>query len=114
MKYGDIYWVDFGSLSAGHEYIGKRPAFIIQSNQQLKVSNLATVMPLTSRTDNCQPDDLLIKKDGNNLLYKDSIIKVHHIESFDKNRFVGKIGEVDTPTLEKIKRYLKIHFDINP
>lgn len=86
----------------------------IQSNQQLKVSNLVTVMPLTSQTDNCQSDDILIKKDGNNLLYKDSVIKVHHIESFDKNRFIGKIGEIDKSTTEKIKQYLKTQIKAHP
>ncbi|MCX6789741.1 MAG: type II toxin-antitoxin system PemK/MazF family toxin [Candidatus Gribaldobacteria bacterium] len=113
MNYGDIYWVDFGNSSMGHEYIGRRPALIIQSNQQLKVSNLVTVMPLTSQTDNCQPDDISIKKNNQNSLHKDSVIKVHHIESFDKNRFIGKIGEVDASTIEKVKQYLKIHFSID-
>ena len=112
MNYGNIYWVDFGNSSAGHEYIGKRPALIIQSNQKLKVSNLVTVMPLTSQTDNCQPDDILVKKDSQNLLYKDSVIKVHHIESFDKNRFIGKIGNIDENTLSKVKNYLKAHFGL--
>lgn len=112
MNYGDIYWVDFGNLSAGHEYIGKRPALLIQSNQQLKVSNLVTVIPLTSQTDNCQPDDIPISKDGQNFLYKNSIIKVHHIESFDRERFVGKIGNVDNETLIKVKNYLKAHFGL--
>lgn len=112
MNYGDIYWVNFGGSSVGHEYIGKRSALIIQSNQQLKVSNLVTVMPLTSQLNNCQPDDILIDKNSQNFLYKNSIIKVHHIESFDRKRFVGKIGRVDIAILRKVKHYLKIHFDI--
>ena len=111
MQYGEIYLVDF-NISVGHEYQGKRPAVIIQSNQQLKVSNLATVMPLTSQIDNCQPEDIFIKKDSQNLLYKDSVVKVHQIKSFDKSRFIKRIGEVDTASLEKVKDYLKIHFGL--
>lgn len=112
MNYGDIYWVDFGASSIGHEYIGKRPALIIQSNQQLKLSNLVTVMPLTAQIDNCQSDDILVSKDGQNLLYKNSVIKVYHVESFDRERFVGKIGNVNDETLAKVKNYLKAHFGL--
>ena len=45
--YGDIVLVDF-SPSVGHEYQDKRPSIIVQSNKQLKRSNLVTIIPLTS------------------------------------------------------------------
>lgn len=51
LKQGDLCLFDF-NLSIGHEYQGKRPALIIESNLQLYKTNLATVIPLTSNTDN--------------------------------------------------------------
>ena len=51
MKYGDIYWVDFDK-SIGHEYKGRRPALIIQSDKQLKRVNMITIMPFSSKIDN--------------------------------------------------------------
>ncbi len=111
MQYGEIYLVDF-NISVGHEYQGKRPAVIIQSNQQLKVSNLATVMPLTSQIDNCHSDDIVILQDKDNRLFSKSVIKVHQIKSFDKLRFIKRIGEVDMATLEKVKNYLRAHFGL--
>lgn len=111
MQYGEIHLVDFDT-SVGHEYRGKRPAVIIQSNQQLKVSNLVTVMPLTSQIDNCHSDDIVILQDKDNRLFSKSVIKVHQIKSFDKLRFIKHIGKVDDEILAKVKNYLRAHFGL--
>lgn len=111
MNYGDIYFVNFDK-SIGHEYMGLRPAVIIQSNHQLKITNTITIMPLTSKIDKCHSDDVIIKKNDRNRLISDSLIKVHQIKSFDPSRFTKKIGIADDEILEKIKEYLKKHFGI--
>ena len=111
MNYGEIYLVDFNK-SVGHEYEGKRPGIIIESDNQLKTSNIVTIIALTSKIDNHHHDDILIKMDNRNRLNSDSLIKVNHIESFDRSRFSIKIGIADKETLEKIKKYLKKHFDL--
>lgn len=111
MQCGDIYLVSF-SKSIGHEYMGERPAVIIQSDGQLKKTSTITVMPLTSRVNNCHTDDILIRKNDANNLFCNSIVKVHHINSFDKSRFIKRIGKTDSEVLQNIKNYLKKHFDI--
>lgn len=62
--YGEIYWVDFDP-SLGHEFQGRRPAVVVQSDAQLKKSNLATVMPFTSNTKNMMEDDILVEPSSN-------------------------------------------------
>ncbi|MFH1909828.1 MAG: type II toxin-antitoxin system PemK/MazF family toxin [bacterium] len=111
IKQGDLCLVNF-EPSKGYEYQGKRPALIIQSNQQILKSNLVTVIPLTSNLNNKNSDDILIKKDKDNNLISNSIIKVFDIHSFDYSRFINKIGRVDEITINRVKKYLKIHFDL--
>jgi len=109
--YGDIYFVNFAP-SIGHEFQRMRPAVVIESDKQLTKSNLITVMPLTSKVSKAHSDDIFIERNQINKLFCDSIIKVHNIESFDQSRFIEKIGRLNSNDLQKIKKYLKIHFEI--
>ncbi len=111
IKQGELYLVNFNP-SAGHEFQGKRPALVIESDVQIKKTNLISIIPLTSNIGNKISDDIFISKDNNNKLISDSIIKVYYICSFDYYRFINKIGKVDEEILEKIKIYLKKHFDL--
>jgi len=109
LVYGGIYWVSFAP-SVGHEYQGRRPAVVIQADSQLKRTNLATVMPLTSQVGKAHSDDILVAADKTNNLYVDSAVKVHHIESFDRARFLKQVGMIDSTTMFLIKKYLRRHF----
>ncbi|MFH0800724.1 MAG: type II toxin-antitoxin system PemK/MazF family toxin [Pseudomonadota bacterium] len=111
MQFGEIWFVNF-EPSVGHEYQKKRPAVIIQSDRQLKCSALVTVMPLTSQIDKPRRDDILVRKNSHNNLFADSTIRVHVIASFDKSRFMKRIGRMDDDIMNRIKEYLKMHFGI--
>jgi mRNA-degrading endonuclease toxin of MazEF toxin-antitoxin module len=111
LKQGDLCLFNFNP-SVGHEYQGKRPGLVIQSDEQLKRSNLVTVMPLTSNLNNCLDDDIIAASDRYNKLISDSIIKVYDIISLDYIRFIKKIGYIDKDVLSKVKKYLKIHFGL--
>ncbi len=108
---GELYLVNFNP-SVGHEFQGKRPALVIQSNSQLGKSNLVTVMPLTSNLNNKVADDIMVKPDSKNNLWRDSVIKVYDIYSFDYSRLINKIGIVGNGIIEQVNNYLKKHFDI--
>jgi len=111
MSFGDIYLVYF-TPSVGHEFRGERPAIIIQSNEQLVKTNLVTVMPFSSKIDKSHDDDIFVGKNVANKLFFDSLIKVHNIESFDRSRFLTKIGVADKEVMGQIKKYLIKHFDL--
>lgn len=108
---GDVVWTEFDP-SVGHEYQNKRPAIVVQSNEQLKRTNLVTIIPLTSKKDNVMPDDILVEACAENNLMANSFAKVYCIMSFDYLRFEKVIGKVNKEVLLKIKKYLKTHFDI--
>jgi mRNA interferase MazF len=111
IKYGELFLVDFDP-SLGHEYQGKRPALVVESNKQIKKSSLVTILPLTSNLDNKANDDIFIETDKDNRLKFNSIIKVYNVVSFDHLRFINKIGKVDQATLKEVKDYLLKHFDL--
>jgi len=110
-KNGDVVLVDFDP-SVGHEYKKIHPALIIQSKLTINKTALITVVPITSQTLNCQKYDIKVLKTKENALYSDSIIKVSCIHSFDKKRLLKKIGYVSELVKNKMKNYIKIHFDV--
>ncbi len=109
--FGDIVWVKFDP-SVGHEYQSKRPAIVVESNEQLKKTNLVTIIPLTSKKDNRMPDDILVEASKENNLMFDSIAKVYCITSFDYARFEKVIGKINKELEIKIKDYFKKHFGL--
>lgn len=111
IKHGDLFLVDFNP-SIGHEYQGQRPALVVESSEQIKKGNLITILPLTSNLDNKMGDDVFVKTDTDNRLKFDSLIKVYNIISFDRSRFIKKIGRVDSKTTATVKHYFKKHFDL--
>ena len=111
MKQGEIWLVKFLN-SVGHEYKKERPALIIETDSQIKQSSVFTIIPLTSNSNNKIRDDILVARDGQNRLFCDSILKVHHIQSFDESRFIKRIGIVKKNITKQVKDYLRIHFDL--
>lgn len=112
IQYGNIYLVDF-SPSIGHEFQKCRPAVVIQSNKKNQAHYLITIMPLTSNLDNfIKNEDILVNKSQQNRLYADSILKTQSIISFDRQRFIKYIGVMEQEILEKVKVYVKRHFDL--
>ena len=109
---GDIFLVNFGDISVGHEIQRLRPAIVVQSDEQLQKSNLVTIIPLSSKIQDKMTDEIIVKSDSGNLLRVDSVIKVFDIITRDPERFLHKIGEVDAETMQKVKEYLKKHFGI--
>ena len=109
--YGEIYLVD-ASPHIGHEFYGKRPALVVESNDHIQRSNLVTIMPLTSNMHNKLPEDLVITTNKVNNLIADSVIKVYNIHSYDYSRFIQRIGAVDKMVMEKVRGYLMRHFGL--
>jgi mRNA interferase MazF len=99
-RYGQIWLVNFDP-SFGHEYRKVRPALIIQSDAYIAESSLLTVIPLSTQIGKKSPLDLLIRKDPKNRLKSDSLLKTMQVSSFDKRRFIKRIGTATTDSLVK-------------
>ena len=108
-SFGEIYMVKFDP-SFGREYRGNRPGIVIQDDAISKKSSLVTVLPLTTQLNQKQIDDVFIARDSLNKLSGDSVIKVRNIQSFDKQRFLFKIGRAGSPVSRAVRGYLRRHF----
>lgn len=112
LQHGHIYFVEFDP-SAGHEFKKTRPAVLISSDDLIKRSNLISCVPFTGNTNNVvATDDVLVKKDGSNNLFADSILKAQHISTFDKNRVKKYVGILDNSTLKNLKNLIIRNFDL--
>lgn len=109
--FGEIYFVNFGP-SVGHEYNGERPAMVVQEENISNIAPVVAVIPLTSQLKQLKSWDILVQKDDLNCLKEDSIIKVQHIHSYDKSRFLFKIGRAGSPTIRSVRGYLRRHFGL--
>ena len=98
--------------SVGSEYRKTRPAVIISSNAILDRSKLVTCVAISSKIGKMHQGDILLPKDTLNRLTQDSIIKMHHISTFDGSRFIKYIGHVDDKVAEQIKLAIKNHFGL--
>ncbi len=105
---GQLWLVNFDP-SVGHEYQKIRPALVIQQNQYIPLSHLLTVIPLSSQTAKSAALDLLIPKDPENRLMKDSLLKTYQISSFDKSRFIKYIGHLNSMLMIQVDTQIQ-HF----
>jgi len=111
MNFGDIYLVDFDP-SVGHEFKKIRPAIIVQEKQIFGHSPLVTIIPMTSQIQKQKKYDVYVPRDEKNRLESDSLIKVQQITSYDKSRFIRPIGFANSPTIRKVRGYLRKHFGL--
>lgn len=112
LQHGHVYFVEFDP-SSGYEFKKMRPAVIISSDDLIKRSNLISCVPFTGNTYNVVvTDDVLVKKDANNNLFADSILKAQHISTFDKNRVRKYVGVLDSSTLKNLKNLIIRNFDL--
>lgn len=107
---GQIWLVNFDP-SFGHEYKKVRPALIIQNNKYVESGGLLTVIPISSQITKQSELDILLRKDSQNRLMTDSLLKIKQISSFDKRRFIKLVGTVNEEamgrTMDNISIFLK-------
>lgn len=113
LQHGHIYFVEFDP-SSGHEFQKTRPAVIISSNDLIKRSHLITCIPFTGNTSNTvDKDDVLVKKNTDNNLYCDSVLKTQHISTFDKRRVLRYVGILADSALHSLKDTIIRNYHLN-
>ncbi len=112
LQHGHIYFIEFDP-SSGHEFKKMRPAVLISSNELIKRSNLVSCVPFTGNTNNVVAnDDVLIKKDSENNLFSDSVLKSQHLSTFDKSRIKKYVGLLDDGNLKILKKLIVRNLDL--
>jgi mRNA interferase MazF len=103
-----IWLINFDP-SFGHEYRKARPGLIIESTEYIEFGNLLTVIPVSSMIDKRKQLDVLLPKNEINRLMFDSLLKIQHIVSFDKRRFIKYIGVCDDDIISSISKNISSH-----
>ena len=103
IRRGDIYWVDLPD-SNGREIKDTHPALVVSNNRQSTASPLIVIIPITS----LKVDDKVFSFQVPITLEKKSVILVDQVRTLDRDKFLGKISEVDDGLMDEVER--KIHF----
>lgn len=113
IKYGEIWWVQC-SPSIGNEFRDRHPVVVIQNEQLIRKGDggVITVMIMSSYKGKKGPYDFLVESSKESGLMKPTLLKVEYITSYDKSRFLRKIGILDDGTMEKVRKYLNLHFSL--
>ncbi len=102
MRRGEIWWVRLPPPN-GHEQAGERPAIIMQDDAFIATLPMVLIVPLTGALRAARfPGTLIIQPDPSNGLLRPSVALVFQMRTLDKNRFLRRMGELDTATLTKI------------
>ncbi len=106
---GQLWLVNFDP-SFGHEYKKIRPALIVQHDRYISTTTLLTVIPLSSQLTKRMVLDVLIPKDAQSRLMKDSLLKTSQISSFDKRRFIKYVGRLNDDVIQHIDTQIHCFF----
>ena len=107
IKRGDIVLVNFEPVR-GSEQKGIRPSLVIQNDVFNKYSPTTIVAPITSKLFKKEyPTNVLLKKEDARLSI-DSTILLNQIKTIDKSRIIKKISLLDSFTMDKVNRAIKI------
>lgn len=104
---GEVFLVSFDP-TVGAEIRKTRPALIVQNDVANRYSPITIVAALTSQFDETlYPTEVFIKAPAGGLR-RDGVVLLNQIRSVDKRRLVECLGRLESETMERVGRALKI------
>ena len=112
IKRGDIYYAELNPV-IGSEQGGTRPVLIISNDIGNRHSPTVIVAAITSRvhTKAKLPTHIEVHADKCGLS-KDSVVLLEQIRTIDKKRLKERMGELDTPSMNRVDNALSISFGL--
>jgi len=110
-KRGQICYVALDPI-VGNEIGKTRPALVISNDINNEFSNTITVLPITSKTHEIYPFEVLLLKEEASLP-NDSKIKCNQIRTIDKKRLIRLFEVVTDEKIVEIEKALLIHLGIS-
>lgn len=109
MKRGDIVWVDLPQpQTQGREQFGRRPAIVVQDDQQFKNTPTVVLVPITSQKDALRfPATLLIMPTAQNGLQVESVALIHQVRAIDRKRVRDVAGSLEAKSLVDVDAILR-------
>lgn len=100
-KCGEIYWIEL-DLTVGSETKKRRPCVILSNNAYNKFSPRVIAAPLTSQIKSIYPCEILVEVSG-----RPGKVMLDQIRSFDKQRLLGKLGQLELSIMDQIGNAFK-------
>lgn len=101
MQQGEIWYTNTNlNPTKGSEQRGYRPIVIISGNMLNRYLNVVITCPLTTKIKNYKGNPILSPSKKNGLKKKSEML-IFHIRSISKDRFVEKIGTINSKELEQ-------------
>lgn len=111
VKHSDILLVNC-EPSVGAEIRKIRPCLVIQGEKLNRISALISVLPITSQTENPFFADVPMKKNAENNLSEDSLVRTSQIFTYDRSRFLKLVGRCSKEVLDHVKKQLIRNFEL--
>lgn len=112
IRRGEIFLANLEPI-LGSEQGGIRPVLIIQNDLGNQYSTTTIIAPITSSVMKKEyPTNVFIKKEDN-AIKRDSTILLNQIKAIDKRRIIKKLGVLDSFTMNKVDRALKISLGLD-
>ncbi len=112
IKRGEIYYADLSPV-VGSEQGGIRPILIVQNDTGNKYSPTVIAAAITSKLNKAKLPTHIELCEGECGLSKNSVILLEQIRTLDKRRLREKLGELPTPTMNKVNTALLISLGFN-
>ena len=111
IKRGDIYYADLRPV-VGSEQGGVRPVLIIQNDAGNRHSPTVICAAITSRMNKAKLPTHVELSAAECDISKDSVILLEQIRTIDKQRLKEKVCRLDSQTLKRVYRALKISLEL--
>ena len=106
---GDIYYADLNP-TVGSEQGGVRPLIILQNNVGNRYSPTVIAAAITAKPKKPLPTHAAIGHACGRL--KESFVLLEQIRTIDKKRLKERMGELDTPSMNRVDNALSISFGL--
>jgi mRNA interferase MazF len=111
MKRGEIYYANLDP-TVGSEINKRRPVVIVSNDLNNRVSDVITVLPVTSNISRVYPFEVLLLQ-AESGLPKDSKVQSQQIRSLAKQRLRGKaIGQLTDEKMLAIDAAIRLHLNL--
>lgn len=112
IRRGDIVLVNFEPVM-GSEQGGIRPAVIIQNDVFNTYSPITIIAAMTSKITSKKYLTSVFVSKQDSKLEKDSTILLNQIRAIDKSRIMKKMSSLDSFTMSKVNKALKISLGLD-
>ena len=110
---GDVWIIDFGRGTTGHEQSGERPALIISADMfNCGQAGLLIVLPITKRRKGIRSHVNINPPEGGLTLH--STIMCEQVRAVDKSRLVALKRGVSPATMRRVEDNLQMLLDLPP